>query len=378
MASILPYLPAEILEQVINRLETSELCSLRLVCKSLYDKSLHPFGALCTTITTDFSRSSLRSLQRIAKHKVLRDYVQTLLIRKASWDVAGYGIHWFQSTSTCIEQQDSITAQLHHIIAYRLPRCRSFIIQSRDESGTLSFPFTLADAVEVVLQLIAKNGISVESLKLDLCYGTIHPNRIQTKTHLQPASETAWSDLQDLSLCLSSASEVSAWVFLFIIRFATNLRRLTVDLGFDFSNAFMNPLSRSNDLLGLVHLNLKRIATTSAGLHKFIARSQNTLCSLSLECILFPLDDSWVTFLKGLYKSVPRLSEINLCWLSFPTRPCHSHITFPTLSTSTVVPVPGGRNFRLRCCQKSVFGVTYAGPGVDEALTMLADVAVHI
>lgn len=77
-------LPTEIVEAVAFSLECNDLLLLRLVCRQLWQKTLHPFGKLFETLRTDLSSASLQKLESVSKITPIRQNVQTLLLAKGN------------------------------------------------------------------------------------------------------------------------------------------------------------------------------------------------------------------------------------------------------------------------------------------------------
>ena len=75
MKPTLPTLATELVELIACWLGPTDLCSLRLGCNDLRQKSLRSFGACFTAIRTNLSQKSLPRLQEISEGDILRLYV---------------------------------------------------------------------------------------------------------------------------------------------------------------------------------------------------------------------------------------------------------------------------------------------------------------
>jgi len=155
MALTLPTLPIEVVELIAHALEPNQLFSLRLVCKQLHQKTLHPFGTCFTTIRTDLSRKSLQKLQAVSENAQLQQHVQILLVIKGEDDTLGRGFQWHRHSSGHTEAPLPGLEKLQDILVHNLPNCRSFHIRSLGGSDDESNDLTPSDAIAIILSIVA-------------------------------------------------------------------------------------------------------------------------------------------------------------------------------------------------------------------------------
>lgn len=383
MAVTLPTLPIEIVELIAQALESNELFSLRLVCKVLLHKTLHPFGTCFTTIGTDLSRKSLQKLRAVSENAQLERRVQTLLIRKGEDNTLGRGFQWHRHSSGHTEGPLLGLEELQDILVHNLPNCRSFHIRSPGGSDEESDGLTPSDAIAIILRIVAHTSLPVNSFIVDFQYGYIDAKRLQMWQYRQPLFRSGWSHVQELSLAQSlMTSETFDWAIGLILH-ATSLRKLSLGFGFDRSASFIERLGSSNALYGLVSFSLTSTNIASDGqLRELVVRSRQSLRALSFRHVCIESGSDWPTVLGLLRGQFPSLEKFSVYWLVHYGRESGNHVMFPTLSSDPVVPGSGGRRLTLAWKkwkgERRVFGADYQGPGVDKALEMLVKAAEYI
>ena len=381
MALTLSTLPIEVVELIVHTLEPNQLFSLRLVCKKLHRKTLHPFRTYFTTIRTDLSRKSLQKLQAVSGNAQLQQHVQTLLIIKSEDDNLGRGFQWHRHPSDHIEAPLPGLEKLQDILVHSLPNCRSFRIRSLGGSDNESDDLTPSDAIAIILSIVATTSLPVKSFTVDFGRGQVDAKRLQIWQYRLPSFRNGWSHMRELSVEQSLTSENFDWAIDLIVH-ATGLRKLSLGFEFDYSASFIERLCSSNALHGLASLRLACAHVTSDKLFKLIVRSRCSLRALSFQHVSIESGGDWPTVLGQLRDQLPLLETISVHWLAGYGRESGTHVMFPSLSSNPVVPGSGGRRFTLTGKrwkgERRIFGVDYQGPGVDKALEILVKAAEYI
>ncbi|KAF2427175.1 hypothetical protein EJ08DRAFT_366024 [Tothia fuscella] len=108
MMANLPSLPTELIEQILRSLDEKELAPIRLISKTLHQKTLRHIGPrLFKVIGTDFSKTSLRRLQDLSNHPDLSLFLQTLQIKHESdGSRLGQGFQWNRVNSLCLQSSN--------------------------------------------------------------------------------------------------------------------------------------------------------------------------------------------------------------------------------------------------------------------------------
>jgi len=381
MALTLPTLPIEVVELIAHALEPNQLFCLRLVCKQLHQKTLHPFGTCFTTIRTDLSRKSLQKLQAVSENAQLQQHVQILLVIKGEDDTLGRGFQWHRHSSGHTEAPLPGLEKLQDILVHNLPNCRSFHIRSLGGSDDESDDLTPSDAIAIILSIVAHTSLPVKSFIVDFESGQVDAKRLQMWQYRQPSFRSGWSHVQELSLAQSLTSETFDWAIGLIVH-ATSLRKLSLGFGFDHSASFIERLCSSNALHGLASFSLACAHVTSDKLSELVVRSRYSLRALSFRHVSIESGSEWPTVLGQLRDQLPFLENFSVHWLAHYGREGGTHVMFPTLSSNPVVPGSGGRRFTLAGKkwkgERRIFGAAYQGPGVDKALEMLVKAAEYI
>ena len=376
---ILPTLATELVEILSHCLERTDLLSLRLVCKVLYQKSLCTFGALLTTIRTDLSQTSLQRLRALSTHD-LRLYVKRLLIEPGDNGKFGQSLQWHRHSSAHLDVLSPGPQMLEHLLVHDLPNCRSLHIRSpggtEDESETL----TNSDVVGLVLLLVPSFPTTspVNSFIVDTrAHGDsfLDAKKLPMAQLRQPSFFHAWAHVRELVLEQSLTHEKFAWSLNLILH-ATRLRVLSLDLGFHQSEAFVERLCAAESALrSLESLSLARSHMTVAHLSQLIEQCSGTLRALSLQHLSISRFGDWPIVLGQLKSHAPLLESISVHWLSAHGDEPGAHVKFPGLVSDHIVPGSEGRSVTWTTKkwkgEKRGFGVNYRGPGVGKALEML-------
>ena len=383
---ILPTLATELVEIVSHYLERTDLFSLRLVCKALYEKSLCTFKALLTTIRTDLSKPSLQRLQALSTHD-LRLCVKRLLIEPSEHGKLGQGVQWHRHCSGHLDVLSPGPQKLGHLLAHNLPNCRSLHIRSPGGTEVESDALTHSDAVGFFLLLVPSlpttspvTSFIVDTPAHACCF--LDTKKLPMAEIRQPSFLNAWAFVRELVLEHTLTPETAAWSLSLVLH-ATGLRVLSLDLGFDQSEAFVERLCAAKSALrSLERLSLARGHMAVAQLSQIIEQNSGTLRALSLQQLSFSRYNDWPIALGRLRSQAPLLESISVHWLTAygdwltanGDEP-RSFVIFPGLVSNPVVPGSGGRSMTLRTKnwrrEKRVFGVNYSGPGIDKALEML-------
>ena len=379
----LPTLATELVEIISHCLEPCDLLSLRLVCKQLYQKSLCVFETLLATIRTDLSQTSLQRL-RVPYMPELRLYVKRLLIEPKVDGKLGQGLEWHRNSSNQLDVLSPGPQMLLHLLEHDLPKCRSLQIRSVGGTEDKADALTHSDAVALVLLLIP--SLPTTSPVTSFLANTqaqgnsfLDAEKLPVAQCRQPSFLHAWANIQQLVLELDSTHETFVWA-LDLVLHATNLRMLSLGLGFDHSEAFIKRLCAADSALrSLESLSLARCHMTMAHLSQLTERCHGTLRELSLQQMSISLVSDWPIALGRLSSQAPLLESISVHWLWGYRDVSRTHVTFPSVVSDHIVPGSKGRNMtwttkRWKGDQR-VFGVKYRGPCVSKALEMLVRAA---
>lgn len=137
MCANLQSLSVEIVQLLACNLQRPELCSLRLVCRSLHEKSWKVFTKLLNVVKTDLSAQSLEKLPGIANSDHLAPHLHTLRFSSDQEGALGRGFKWSRNTSGGLaDPLADAYFMLQEILKNQLVNCRSFYINNYDEVGT--------------------------------------------------------------------------------------------------------------------------------------------------------------------------------------------------------------------------------------------------
>ena len=374
-------LPTEIVEAVAFSLECNDLLLLRLVCRQLWQKTLHPFGKLFETLRTDLSSASLQRLESVSKITPIRQNVQTLLLAKGNNCQFGQDFRWYQGPSSHVEPPFPNFDRLQNMLLHSFSNCRSFRIINKDASEDETLQFLRTDAIAMLLHMIARLDLNIKSFVVDVNHGDLDTTRLQMWRARLPSFLSTWKHLRELSLNFGLKSDTIDWALELIVN-ATNLQSLSLSLYFDKPKALFTRLCASNACRGLTSLTLASMTVASSQhLTELFCRSKNTLHTLSIWHINIHDGEAWPAVLEQCRIQLIHLQRFSLNILADRINQDHTSTMyhFPSLSEDLIIPESGGRKFTLtrknRKGGRSVFGVDYSGARVDNALKMLIDAA---
>ena len=139
---------------------------------------LHCFGSTyLSTLQTDLTPTSVQQLEQLLRHKQLRHYVQTLVLKSEEngfRNDLGRGFSWNRSPSGCLIFPHPYVQALQAIMT-KLENCQSFQICSYWQPETCYHPDCLSpsDSIATILHIIAETSIPIKSRTVDLLPGSI-------------------------------------------------------------------------------------------------------------------------------------------------------------------------------------------------------------
>ena len=388
MKPTLPKLATELVELIACWLGPADLCSLRLVCNDLRQKSIRSFGASFATIRTDLSRKSLQKLQVISEDDNLRLHVQTLVILQCKGEKLGQDFLWHRHSSGYLEAPLPGLEKLQYLLAHNLPNCRSFHIYKPGGVKTDYDAITTSDVVALILRIVPSisndhsNSLPVKSFIVGPTSptvvvtprftGTIDAKRVQMLRYRRASFQKAWAHIQELVLHHVFTPTTLDWG-MDLISNATSLRKLSLDFNYSYSRPFLERLCQVTSLHSLESFKLACARTSVEVLSRLIGRSHDTLRVLSLSKIYLQRLTDWPIVLGQLRDQAPSLHSISIYSLANPDYEAKKIISFSSLIDDPVVPESGGRKFTLIKDRKwrELIGVEYQGPRVDKALDRL-------
>ncbi|KAE8356742.1 hypothetical protein BDV28DRAFT_65137 [Aspergillus coremiiformis] len=378
-------MPTELVEHIAKFLDLlddnqSSLCNFRLTCMDLYEKMLHHFGhTVLHTVYTDFSFSNIRKLIRLSEDVYLREFVHCLSLVQRPTKQMGNGFAWIRDTSGKLDM-DSLGPQWLLRALRLFPNCRSFVVQLNYAGECPSrIIFGPTDGITVLLDVIAKAGISVKSFGAhsqpgisSFAFSNLDPHHIDLSILDNPAFKKAWEHVEQLEFDHNLIPErIAEWVFRLIVH-APRLKIL--EMGFDYAVQAQSVISRlaNGPVPELEELTLRHAMELKwRELQPILQASRRTLRVLKLQQIQLS-KGSWVDVLMTL-REFPALEEISLAWLS--TDPAKV-LNFPTIrdalaGLTMTRPIQLGAK-HCRGVRKNVMAA-YQGPLMSETLdTLLA------
>ncbi|GBF64303.1 hypothetical protein TMEN_6993 [Trichophyton mentagrophytes] len=379
-------MPMEIVEIIANFLQYKSLCSLRLTCRLLYERTLRCFGAFLATVPLDFSSHSLQRLQAISNHRYLKRYVQCLSIMNQTHGKLGIDLRWDRSSSGCLIVPQDIVDILSDVLAL-LVNCRSFEVHHiyrREHQYTSNF-LGGSDAIKILLYIIAETAFPVKSLMLERGvargwrYGDhIHGERLDIPALHKLGVRAGLSQLQSLTLNYQKELESSIDWTCELIRAATSLTILTARLNeFDNAPLLFDRLTLANVLPPLKELVLESCEFSSLeGFIAFLHYFRSSLRTLSLTRIRLSTN-GWISILPRLRELFPSLTSIKLHHLRGDKRP-DTLISFPDIHKhKTSFEIRQGISYYYKNWRgkRSLVGVRYSGPDMETALRIVVSSA---
>ncbi|OJI99488.1 hypothetical protein ASPVEDRAFT_516244 [Aspergillus versicolor CBS 583.65] len=328
-ASLQGLLP-ELVEVVASFLEATDLCKLRMTCRTLYNNTHDVFW--CTSlrnIQTDLSHASLTKLNILSNNPQLSRYVHRLTFKgfAGNGDILGQGLDWNRhSSGHLIDLQEQPGVKLLRPILSRLPNCKSF------ECCSISTPDHVAlegitgatDAAQVILDIVAETRLSVASFSANLSGRSyLDPRRFQLDYFKKSGFVERWAHLEELILHFTPDDEVILDWATQLILLARNVKKLNMSLGTDRNTfIFMRRLAKTEKSLAwpqLQELRLSRASSSFADLTALLHECQQTLRVLHIGLLATDatLSDLQI-FFQTLRTGFP-LEEIDFgAWLSRP------------------------------------------------------------
>ena len=379
----LPALATELVELVSRFLDRTDILSLRLVNRKLHQMSLNAFGTLFTTIRTDLSATSLEKIQAICTHGLDR-HVKNLLFEAGDDGKFGHGAQWSRHSLDQLDMLSPGPQTLQHLLTHDLVNCRSFHIRIPGGMEEESHAITPSDAIGLILLLIPSlpttspvSSFAVSSRS----HGTsfLDAKRLPMAQCDQAPFLRAWTHVQEIMLEQTLTPETFDWSLNLVLH-APNLRTLSLNLGFDQSEAFVERLCAAESApCFLESLSLRCGHTTVAHMSNLIEKSRGTLRALTLQQVSLSRFDDWLVVLERSKSQAVLLESISVHWLTAHSDGPRTVLVFPSLVNDHTVPGSGGRSVTWRTKrwkgEKRIVGVNYRGPGVVEALKMLVSSA---
>lgn len=389
MASSLSNLPVEVIEAISDRLNPTDLFSLRLSCKEINQKTLHRFGqAYFTTLRTDLTHDDLQRLLSISKNGQLRHFVRTLVIKDGNNDL-GRGFYWHRleggNCSGCVDAWLSPGVQMFRDILKGMTKCNSFHIHSvggLEEHYETEYLLP-SDAVGIILFIIAETGLQIKSFFVDFRTrgsGSMDAKRLQMSLCQRPTFRNAWKTVEELRLEHSLTPETFDWAKDLVLQ-TTGLKKLSLHFEFDHTTSFIDDLLAFPHVFqGLREFKLGCARVTVNMLSSILIDSRSNLLVLSFWHVYLQ-QGTWAALLEQLRGGLPSLERVDVGWPKEYSNDEIVHIQFPALEDNGVIPGSNGRKFELRYKkwkgQKRIWGVSYRGHlGMDKALEMLVESAV--
>lgn len=377
-------LPVELVEPIAAALEITDMFSLRLVCRLLYQKTFHYFARRCyTTVRTELSGDGLHALQELSKMEHLRLYVQVLHIRRMDDDY-GRGFAWPRLPSGRLSTPIAAIQMLEDILR-NFKNCKSFrILFTFDDGAYTGDRVTGSDVVAIILSIVATIGLPVKAFSLDNTNppSPIDMRRLDMTLYGRPEFKSAWAHLQELSLEPMVTSDSVNWLVK-LIAYAATLQKLSLMCGFEFSESLIGSLTSAGTLPALRELRLACFSLTADMLSRFLFRFRDSLRTLTLFAARMEFPDRWVSALRSWKCDLPLLESLTVSIMreriSPQSRTAMKRVIFTLPDDLEVHGCPGRRFHNLLYHnvrqKRRVTGVSYEGPDMAMALETLAESA---
>lgn len=127
----LPDMSVELIEAILQYLELKDHQSIRLACRSLYQKGFrHSCNVLFTRIAVQISRKSLELLREISLQDEIAPFVKTLRIKVGpESNGLGGGFDWMRQSSAYLEDTNE-AIQIFREAIHQLRNLQNFEIFS--------------------------------------------------------------------------------------------------------------------------------------------------------------------------------------------------------------------------------------------------------
>ncbi|EYE90825.1 F-box protein [Aspergillus ruber CBS 135680] len=317
---ILPTLPLEIVEMICDGLSTRDLASLMGTCRDAYRLTIHRFAQRYTEIYIDFSQAYFDHIHAIASNKVMRGYVQRLVIMTRE-PYLGSGVNWEWSMAGHVKKamDMAVIKRFRDDLALRLVNCRSFIISPVGHAHTKEEQdrqFNPDDAACILLDIIADASLPIKIFwygkGMNYTSDIMNISRLPKALFSNPGFRAGWNALENLHL--EHEPTPSNYSFLMdMILHAPNARKLYLSLGpKDLAVEFFSQLSRSSNLpRNLERVTLSFTAIKADDLITILYQSRHSLRRLILNGVT-GLSVGWLTFLSKTQSLFPALETTSL------------------------------------------------------------------
>ncbi|CAI7611303.1 unnamed protein product [Penicillium glandicola] len=299
----------ELLADIAEFTEPSDLCAFRLTCRAIYQITLRHFAqTFLHTLKTDLSPKSFARIEEAANNEVFRLCVRKLEITR---NRDGY---WGPRCTDATLNEASI--QAWRDVMKRLVNCRSFEVRN----STYTTPhcgsdgITFDEATGLVLKAIATGSIPMESFSIDIAKYRSRPHQDSlTQFTITTFGITAFSHLKELSLVIPDAeAETIGWMAK-LIQCAKSLRKLTILFGWKCeSTSLLSQISSVGCLPELQELTFSRMSIqSSAALGMFLYSIRNSLRAATFSFVQLE-DGGWRSILRELGGGGYRLDSLIL------------------------------------------------------------------
>ena len=305
-------MPTEIVELVMAKLQDPrDYLVVRQVNRLFNDCSLRYFGQFWLhTVDTDLSLASIHRLQWLAQKTKLGKYVKEINFcrdRNSNAELGrGYEQRWKRDTDRgCLIEPFPANGllTLTEILRTGLPNCRQYHVYTNmldsnpepwehwDDGSDHIFP---SDVVNFLFHGLLQNArVPVRGFHLEL-YG--RPNSLSaglispTLAILDNAPDlwTSWQSLSilELEFLLGPPDSITDFCIA-LLRHATSLKELVLDVGPDHSSGFVNRLIQSEATCSnLKELSLRDIMVSKDDLLPLLERSRISLRRLYIRSII--------------------------------------------------------------------------------------------
>ncbi|CEL07020.1 hypothetical protein ASPCAL10186 [Aspergillus calidoustus] len=341
-------LPPEVIHIIATFTERRALSRLRATCCYIFNSTQYHWQHTYSvqTIRTDFSKRSLKRLEKLCKHRELMLKVETLLIQEPRRTEFGKGFTWKRDSGAFPEmlRYDQDAVKQWQAVFSKLVNCRSFIFHAASEAHRPTNKLTGTDALVVLLYILAGSGIPAE---IPREVSGVDPKRLSAFEMVKlPGFKQACASIR--SLCVSGAMRGEESIFATMLPHTAALQKLIVRNCWDQeAEPFMAALAHlARDEPLRFHLrefeysrsvfDRRQRAPVNATRHftQFLASQNGSLRKL----VLGPLsvfEGSFVPVLDSLRDNNKALEDITIrdmqCW------PSRTRLRFPGIEKNPVV-----------------------------------------
>ena len=302
-------LPTELIESIARGLRRSGLCSLRLTCKALYQKSTHAFGLRLAKVRTTLSSTSLQKLEGLSRHEQFGRCAKTLVIEEDSDRYFGHGYSWNRHPSGSLQFPHPAVDMLQEILM-RLENCRCFRISSGYEWREGKDCLGNTDALAIILHVIAEASLPVKTVILEPVWYPWDHALLHLPTYQTPKFKFAWAHLQSLGFHYRLGIGDVNWMTELVVH-ATGLKYLSLK-GWPRNGDLISRLSSYGKLPNLEELSIVAdfCIIRRQVLSNFLLLFKDSLRELRLRKV--SLEDTWEPVLELLRTNFPILETVSL------------------------------------------------------------------